>query len=69
MGFKNPKKPFKERYWFLIAAAAYVIGLLTPTIQESMKRKILPQSNQSTPTIPTSSDNHQNRALEEKKTE
>lgn len=40
-----PKKPFKERNWFLIAALTFFIGLFIPTIQKSIEQKMLSDSN------------------------
>lgn len=36
-----PKKPLRERYWLLIAILAYVVGLVTPSIQSYISEKIV----------------------------
>lgn len=40
-----PKKPFKERNWFLIAAFTFFIGLLIPTMQKFIEQKMLTDSS------------------------
>jgi len=57
-----PKKPFKERFWFPIAVFAYFIGLLTPTFQEWIKQKSLPEKSTKDTTQVTSVQSFQDTA-------
>ena len=45
-----------KRYWLVIALIAYVFGLLSPLIVEWSRRKIWPESTQTSKPLPTSTD-------------